>query len=255
YAAPAFPGARTKIVIVLAPTAPTDPPDPAEKLAPAGVWEVKVKNTSTQRVTIDAWIQRDDTPLGYSIVGRQSYFDDPQYRRFNDTGGEIELDDNATASYVRRSGTLSAIGTGARSVVVGGFRRRDGRPVKYSSLGPALAAFDGALVRPGPDAAAVCEESVTCHGVLAAGSRSGAVVAMNGTSVAAPQIARWIADRYAAGDFSDARASVAAAARLQPFNQSPRFNELAPPPARDEAGAGCIDIPSGRAQRRSGRNA
>ncbi|HEU0201833.1 MAG TPA: hypothetical protein VFR86_15545, partial [Burkholderiaceae bacterium] len=47
YAAPAFPGARTKIVIVLAPTAPTDPPDPAEKLAPAGVWEVKVKNTST----------------------------------------------------------------------------------------------------------------------------------------------------------------------------------------------------------------
>ena len=34
---------------------------------------------------------------------------------------------------------------------------------------------------------------MTCHGVLAAGSRSGSKVAMNGTSVAAPQLTRELA--------------------------------------------------------------
>jgi hypothetical protein len=39
--------------------------------------------------------------------------------------------------------------------------------------------------------------------MLAAGTRSGSVVAVNGTSVAAPQVTRWIAGRMAAGFSGD----------------------------------------------------
>ena len=52
-------------------------------------------------------------------------------------------------------------------------------------------------------------------GVLAAGTRSGSIVAMNGTSVAAPQIARRIADDLANGGFGN-RAAVQALAVTPP---------------------------------------
>ena len=54
-----------------------------------------------------------------------------------------------------------------------------------------------------PDAMAVSEDSRVHRGVLAAGSRSGSVVAMSGTSVAAPQIARIIADDLAGAGLGD----------------------------------------------------
>src|SRR3982751_1460210 len=60
-----------------------------------------------------------------------------------------------------------------------------------------------------PDALIVSEDSRVHWGVLAAGSRSGSVVAMGGTSVAAPRAARWIADDLGAGGRGD-RAAVQA---------------------------------------------
>jgi hypothetical protein len=45
-----------------------------------------------------------------------------------------------------------------------------------------------------PDMSAVADDSPAFRNVLAAGTRSGSVVAMNGTSVAAPQATRLIAD-------------------------------------------------------------
>jgi hypothetical protein len=67
--------------------------------------------------------------------------------------------------------------------------------------------------RSGPDAAAVADDSAVLHGVLAAGTRTGSVVAMRGTSVAAPQVTRlisqlmtdaMISDRSAVQDFAAA---------------------------------------------------
>jgi hypothetical protein len=51
--------------------------------------------------------------------------------------------------------------------------------------------------------------------MLAGGTRSRSVVAMNGTSVAAPQVTRWIADRMAQG-YPGNRAAVAAEGALHP---------------------------------------
>ena len=69
-------------------------------------------------------------------------------------------------------------------------------PVRYTSAGPTSGS---ARSRPAPDLTAPSEDSIACHGILSAGTRSGSVVAMNGTSVAAPQFARWLADQIAAG--------------------------------------------------------
>jgi hypothetical protein len=176
--------------------------DAADITVPSGIWEIEVTNTGSRDADFDAWIARDDTALGWPIGGRQSYFDDPEYVRFDRAGRYVELDD--PRSYVRRAGTLNGLATGARTVVVAGLRKSDRTVARYSAAGP-IVVNPGTppfpIPRPGPDpdAAAVSEDSPALRGILAAGTHSGAVVAMGGTSVAAPQVTRWIAGQMALG--------------------------------------------------------
>ena len=112
----------------------------------------------------------------------------------------MEVDNEST---IKRDGSINAIATGSHTIVAGGYVRKENRVVKYSSGGPispasgAVKAVDRLdpddLERTGPDAVARSDESYVHQGILAAGTRSGSVVVMNGTSVAAPQIARQIA--------------------------------------------------------------
>lgn len=51
----------------------------------------------------------------------------------------------------------------------------------------------------GPDLAAVSDASPSLPGILATGTYSGSMVRLNGTSVAAPQAVRALADEIAAG--------------------------------------------------------
>ena len=50
---------------VLVCIAPTTTLDPAAAVAPSGTYEVEVRNVGTAPCSVDAWIQRDDTPFGY----------------------------------------------------------------------------------------------------------------------------------------------------------------------------------------------
>jgi hypothetical protein len=183
-------GDRPMILVAVAPTATLDR---RRRVAPAGTWRVEIEKRGGGTVEIDAWIQRDDNVHGFRRRGRQSYFDDPGYQRVDADGRPIEQDQEK--SYVRRAGTLNAIATGTLPIVVGGYRSSDGAAALYSARGPD--APSGRFT--GPDAMAVSERSVTRRGVRAAGTRSGSSIAMNGTSVAAPQVARWIAERMADG--------------------------------------------------------
>lgn len=160
--------------------------------APFGPWTVTLQRRDGMQAALSArlYIQRDDTPSGFRRRGRQSYFDhmaaytkNPQTGAFTALGiGPISAED-----------TLNAIATGVHTVVVGGtYRDQPLRSVPYSASGPAR-------TKTGPDLSAVSDESIVMPGVLAAGSNSGAPVAMRGTSVAAPQIARWVAQKMAAG--------------------------------------------------------
>jgi len=104
---------------------------------------------------------------------------------------------------VRQEGTLNAYGYGDGTLLIAGYRYSDGEPAAYSSSGAVdLSRRSEGPYQPrldGPDLAAVTEESPALPGILATGTYSGSVVALNGTSVAAPLTVRALADKIAAG--------------------------------------------------------
>jgi len=187
---------------------------PTERLGPShgpaalpGVWEIRLKQNSPIEGAVEAWIWRDDPPLGFPRRGRQSYFDHKDYRRYNDAGRLIEVDD--PASLIRREGAINGLATSDGEVIVaGGYLRKEQRSSPYSAGG----LTNGS--RLGPDISAVSDDSAVHGGVLAAGTRSGSVAALTGTSVAAPAIARWIANNVD-GNRLPGRFELAAAALIE----------------------------------------
>jgi hypothetical protein len=234
------PTERGMFLVALQPTASSDPAMP---LAPSGTWTIRLENESlSASEVVHAWIQRDETLYGHPRGGRQSYFDHECYKRFDEGGREIEED--YAGCLVRRAGLVNAIATGRQPVVMGGFLRRDMVAAKYSAGGPVTARCGTGAPDPfRPDALAVSDDSRVHGGVLAAGARSGSVVAMNGTSVATPQITRWIAERLAMrnpairGDRHAVRGEAAYQEGAMP-TRSP-----IPPTQSARYGAGRIELP------------
>jgi len=225
-------GHRGMILISVVATATHDP---NVQVAPFGTWRISLKNVGESRIDdIRAWVRRDDTPYGYPRRGRQSRFDHSTYRRFDErTGREIE-EDPPGAHRIRRDGTISALATGTRTVVVTGMRRDRWRPSKYSAGGPVVKPPGRGTPLPnGPDVTAVSNDSTSLYnGLLASGSRSSSIVAFNGTSVAAPQITRWIAEQMAHPGGKYDRVAVAKFARFgtpsSPWTKT--RTEVNPPP-------------------------
>jgi hypothetical protein len=232
-------------------------------VAPSGTWTVTLVSTGLDGEPVEAWIQRDDTPYGFPLRGRQSYFDDPDYVRFDPQGREIEEDSHRdqekSPSFVKRAGSINSIATGAETTVVGGALGHVLRPARYSAGGPITRrAGDPQAHREGPDGMAESDRSLVRLGVLAAGTRSGSKVALNGTSVAAPQATREIAAELS--EWAPAAAPGSAsiqprpprgrgvfargAQRAQAFAAAPGH----PPPGRERTGEGSVlpRQPSGR---------
>ena len=234
---------RPWILLSVAPTAAMTTATPT---APCGTWLVEIKNKGGA-VSADAWVQRGDTPVGYPLWGRQSRLDDANYQRFDIAGRPQEEDSGPNPSigpsYIRRRGSINALATEQRAIVIGGFRRSDCRPSRYSGAGPVATPPTVPPQRTGPDAAAVADDSVALHGILGAGTRTGSVVAMNGTSVAAPQITRLIANWMSLGSASD-RAAVQNFAATNDTCPTPS----APAPS-ERLGAGRIALPARSAER------
>ena len=172
---------RSMFLVAIAPTRPADRRKPR---APHGVWSVRVTNKSAVPVGVDAWIERDNPVVNESGPRRQSYF----------------VDRLCSPRVVDGQGTLGNLAGSGEAIVVGG-RYRRGRifggcdpaamsaVARYSSRGPGRA---GAV--PGPDLVAPSDDSPVQHGLLAAANRSGAKFRLDGTSVAAPLVARRIAN-------------------------------------------------------------
>lgn len=215
---------------------PTTALDTATPLAPAGVWVIDLKNVAlTPSETVHAWVQRDDSLYGFPLRGRQSFFEDFNYKRYDDAGRDIEIDD--AASVVKRESTINAIATSSTliddaPIVAGGYLRKELVAAKYSSAGAQ------ALPPPprSPDAMAPSEDSRVHHGILAAGSHSGSVVAMGGTSVAAPRIARFVAGNLALGASGNRLAVRNQATADEGVLLPPPANPAPPPGGRGGAG-------------------
>lgn len=173
-------------------------------VAPAGDWRIIVKDINLPATAdINAWIERDDTAYSYQSRGRQSYFDSENYKKFDDSFVPIEFDPNSDST-TRRQGTINGIATGDKTIVVGAMYGKERTVTEYSSCGPGSESFDTSVAtRMGPDLLTVSDDSKVHRGVPGCGTRSGSVVYFNGSSVAAPRVAREIADLLVAGGDAD----------------------------------------------------
>ncbi|MCU0958297.1 MAG: hypothetical protein MUF55_13620 [Hydrogenophaga sp.] len=129
---------------------------------------------------------------------RQSWLEDRHYDTEGGLGGFIDHADNP--SLVRRSGTFNDIATGDGTVSVGGVRYFGSAMdpmARYSprSPDPDAGRPERAHVQKVPDRFAVSDDHATLWGVRSAGTRSAARVRLVGTSMAAPQVARDLANR------------------------------------------------------------
>ena len=185
--------ANGSLPMALLTVAPSACYGPWDYRAPSGCWRVMVRNLG-QPAECNAYVQRDDVAFGRRGHGRQGVLEDGRYLRY-DSRGAPELLDNEN-SFVRRAGTLNGLASGNLVRVVGGLQRQvDGTleaALEYSSVDIPDRNLRKQLKR----RLAVTEDSPLLHGVLAAGSRSGGLVALSGTSMAAPQWSRVLAQRF-----------------------------------------------------------
>ena len=193
-------GGKQRLLFAMIPTATTLSGQKG-RAAQAGIWKVRVSAKVDPGGRIEAWIQRDVWPLRENAETRQSYFDDPAYVRFSKTG--VPLVDNPADgdAVVQRRGALNGLATASQRfanapVVVGGTIGTSGKIARYSGLpdGRMIGGVFGAQPIP-----MMSERQENARGVLAAGSRSGSVVALGGTSVAAPQVTRLLAEAIMTG--------------------------------------------------------
>ncbi len=159
--------------------------------APSGVWRVRLSNMADSSVTMDAYVERDDVVIGTRTGARQSHFEDAHYDM------DAWVDDPANPTPIRRSGNFNSIATGQKTVSVGGVRIVGPTDPDWAHYSPRKPDPDEARpARPGvvkvPDTQAYSDESPALTGVRAAGTRSGAVVRLRGTSDTAPQATRRI---------------------------------------------------------------
>lgn len=185
--------AWVRVVIALAPTEPGNPALPA---APSGRWTIALSKTAGAELDapVACRIQRDNDPFGYLRGARQSFFDDDADLRFT-ADGAVSRIENAPVAFVRRLGTLNGLATHDKVSVVAGCYGDSGRATEYGASGP----LRSATVPAGAGdvrLAAISDESTALRGVLAAGTRSGSVVRLSGTSMAAPQVARFLAMQH-----------------------------------------------------------
>lgn len=190
---------REGLTLIAAPTAAMDP---AEAVAPAGLWSLRLEAPAGQGWTVG--VQRDDVIPGFRRAGRQSRLEDPAYRRVDDAGRPVEVDDDPPAGPVRRRGSVNAYACGQAPLRVSA-ALADGRLAPYTGLLP-----DAGRDSSG-DILAMADRSLARRGILVHGPRSGGHQRMSGTSVAAPQATRWLARRLAEGAALPDRAAIVAA--------------------------------------------
>ncbi len=193
-------------LLALAPTA--QPPGVDCRLAEAGLWELEFRLANMNQdvnVELNTWIERDD-PVRGTVGGRTHFLDQTDDDELN---------------------TLSGIASGDSTLKVGGFNLGSGCAAAYSSLPRKGHAALTVL--------AACEEDLVQPNVLAAATRSSEVYRLNGTSVAAPVLARRLYNHMVAlkrsnprgavsrGEWSDLLKKLASDGgdpALKPFNES-----------------------------------
>ena len=102
--------------------------------------EIRIENTINKELGIDLRVHRDDVGMFARTGARQSYFDDPQYERFDPDFRGRPINDERRGgdpnTQVTRQGTLSTYAYAEGVIAVSGYRRfrRRTRPIFVSRL-------------------------------------------------------------------------------------------------------------------------
>jgi hypothetical protein len=165
-----------------------NPTGAPEQAAPHGRWRIEVAGVGGAVGVVHVYVARQSENLGGRPQGPDSWMDDPTHdqQRFRRHPGPVR-----NGHLVTREGTLSGLTSvqHAQVHVAAGATLYTKQATHYSSEGPAAG---GAYLR--PDWAFPTDETEHLHGVLGAGSRPGSVLRLTGTSMAAPQLARMLAN-------------------------------------------------------------
>ncbi|WP_213287739.1 hypothetical protein [Bradyrhizobium sp. sGM-13] len=175
------------------------PPNPTANIETAqhGDWKIKITGIGVN-AHVHAYVARSDPNMGVRTRAKLSYFVDQQWEQHHSADASCKYaagEFDKTKSLIDRFGSINGIATGrrARIHVAGGFVIANQRKSPYSSAGPARNP-PPPPVRVGPDVVLPCDESYALGGIRGGGNRSGAVFRLTGTSAAAPQLARHVAD-------------------------------------------------------------
>jgi hypothetical protein len=175
------------------------PPDPTTNIATAehGDWKIRITGIGVN-AHVHAYVARSDPNMGVRTRAKRSYFVDPKWEQQYSADASCKYaagEFDKARSLIDRFGSLNGIATARRTKihVAGGFVIANQRKSAYSSAGPARDAPPSPL-RVGPDVVLPCDESYALGGIRGGGNRSGTVFRLMGTSAAAPQLARYVAD-------------------------------------------------------------
>ena len=210
----------TMVLIAVAPTRAEPERRTGDRpLGLHGNWQVEVCHvagpsdaSSDTRHRIHAWAERND--LVYGNVRRQQSTvfaaEQPpepteftprsaQQQRQPTRGDWTPSPEPYQLAYTLGSLAGGKAGSAGRKVLVAGaYRRGDGEPTPYSSGGPstepARTSRGATTRRESPDVDAPSDESVSVRGTRSAGMLAGGVTRLSGTSAAAPQVTRWLAN-------------------------------------------------------------
>jgi hypothetical protein len=161
-----------------------------------GDYKIRVSGIGA-KAEVHAYVARSDPNMGVRTGAKLSHFVDPEWERTRSAEASCKYADgefDKTGSLVHRDGTLNGIASAEDPSVhvAGGYIISNGRKSRYSSAGPARSGL--LALRLGPDFVLPCDESCALEGIRAGGNRSGAVFRLIGTSTAAPQLAREVAN-------------------------------------------------------------
>ena len=187
---------RHRMLVVIAPTWQR-PEDASEGLAPYGHWQIAIRradqgkgkgNNLGHAVPVDIWIERDD-PIFEPPTDRQARFVTQQ---------QVEPAEDFESKSVSKASSNTSYGSGPNVTVAGGYVGPTRRDELFTQGGerPLLAAYSSAgaaqphLAQGKPDGLAAVDDGAVLWGRNAAGNLGRIWVRRNGTSVAAPQLAR-----------------------------------------------------------------
>lgn len=211
YTPTAFPDGthRDGIVVIATPTCPTRLGDP---FGLPGEWQIGIPDGLPQG-DYDLSAQRDEVIRGFRKAARQSWFHDPDYRAYDMAGRPILTDgDNGGSPKVIRADTVNTYATGRWPLRGGAVDAQSARTTAYTSLLSDKQSNPLLNEQPG-DCRAPVDASVNHPYRIVCGRNSGGFALSSGTSMAAPQLARWLAGQLSQGQRPGSRAAIRTLAR------------------------------------------